>query len=229
MAFRDWCKFAPIGSVVWNLTDKEYYMFTLFRKFVKMVRGGASSWQIILSCVLGATLGMSPSFNALVLSGIILFAILNLSLPLMLIGVLIGKAICLTAAPVTFEIGYVIIHQIGLEGLFAQAYQTPFIALMDLDIYCMVGGIPVGILIGGVAGYIIARAIKLLRLGTLMAGEKSSRVQKLSGNIFIRIIMRLLFGKQKKTIAEMLGMKHPILRKSGLIFCAVLVGLFLGF
>jgi hypothetical protein len=93
----------------------------------------------------------------------------------------------------------------------------------------MVGGIPVGILIGGVAGYIIARAIKLLRLGTLMAGEKSSRVQKLSGNIFIRIIMRLLFGKQKKTIAEMLGMKHPILRKSGLIFCAVLVGLFLGF
>jgi uncharacterized protein (TIGR03546 family) len=209
--------------------DKEHCMFTLFRKLIKLVRGGASPWQIILSCMLGTMLGMSPSFNALVLAGIVLFLILNLSLGLMLIGVLAGKALCLIAAPVTFEIGYVIIHSVGLESLFATAYQTPFIALMDLDRYCLVGGIPVGLIVGGVLGYFIARTIQLLRIGSLLAGEKSKKFQRVSGNIFTRVILRILFGKQKKTLAEMLGFKHPILRKSGIVFCLVIVGLVIGF
>ena len=115
----------------------------LFRKFIKMVRGGAAPWQIIVSCLLGVIIGMIPGFNALVLSLLILFAIVNLSLGLMLIGVVVGKALCLAMAAMTFEIGYFMIHGMGLEGLFAAACQTPFVALMDLDVYCLVGGLPV--------------------------------------------------------------------------------------
>ena len=201
----------------------------LFRKFIKMVRGGAAPWQIIVSCMLGAMLGMSPSFNVLVLSGVLIFLLLNLSLGLMLIGVVVGKALCLALAPATFEIGYVIIHGVGLEGLFAAAYQTPFVALMDLDLYCLVGGLPVGLVAGGILGWLIARTIKLMRIASIAAGAKSAAVQKVSSNFFAKLILRILFGKQKKSMAEMLAARHPVIRKSGVVLCVIIVGLVVAF
>ncbi len=203
--------------------------FSLFRKFIKMVRGGAATWQIVVSCMLGVIIGMIPGFTGLTFALLILFAIVNLSLGLMLIGVLIGKALCLVLAPYTFEIGYVIIHQIGMEGLFVQALQTPFVALMGLDVYCLVGALPVAIVVGFIIGGIIARTIKLLRIGSMAAAAKSVKVQKLTSNIFTRIIMRILFGKQKKSLAEMLAFKHPILRKSGIVLLLIIVVLVVGF
>jgi len=197
----------------------------LFRKLIKMVRGGAAPWQIVVSCLLGVIIGMTPGFNALVLAGLVIFALLNLSLGLMLIGVIVGKAMCLALAPVTFEIGYVIIHGIGLEGLFAAACQTPFVALMDLDVYCMVGGLPVAVIAGCILGWLIARTIKLIRIGSIAAGAKSAKVQKISSNFFAKIILRILFGKQKKSMAEMLAAKHPVVRKAGVVLLAIIVGL----
>ena len=197
----------------------------LFRKFIKMVRGGAAPWQIVVSCLLGVMLGMIPGFNALVLVGLVIFALLNLSLGLMLIGVVIGKALCLALAPVTFEIGYVIIHSIGMEGVFAAAYQTPLVALMGLDVYCLVGGLPVAIIVGGILGWLIARTIKLVRIGSIAAGAKSAKVQKISSNFIVRILLRILFGKQKKSMAEMLAARHPVIRKAGVVLLAIIVGL----
>jgi len=197
----------------------------LFRKFIKMVRGGAAPWQIVVSCLLGVILGMIPGFNALVLVGLVIFALLNLSLGLMLIGVVIGKALCLALAPVTFEIGYVIIHGIGLEGVFASAYQTPLVALMGLDVYCLVGGLPVAIIVGSILGWLIARTIKLVRIGSIAAGAKSAKVQKISSNFIVRILLRILFGKQKKSMAEMLAAKHPVIRKAGVVLLVIIVGL----
>ncbi len=203
--------------------------FSLFRKFIKMVRGGAASWQIIVSCMLGVIIGMIPGFNGLSFALLVVFALINLSLPLMLIGVVIGKALCLALAPYTFEAGYFIIHNMGIEGMFAQATRTPFVALMGLDIYCLVGGLPVAIIIGFIIGGIIARSIKMLRIGSMAAAAKSVKVQKITSNTFTRIIMRILFGKQKKSLAEMLSFKHPILRKSGIILLAIIVALVVGF
>lgn len=197
----------------------------LFRKFIKMVRGGAAPWQIFVSCLLGVIIGMIPGFNALVLVSLVIFALVNLSMGLMLIGVVIGKALCLALAPVTLEIGYVIIHSIGLEGVFAAAFRTPFVALMDLDVYCLVGGLPLAIVVGSVLGWLIARAIKLVRIGSIAAGAKSLKVQKISSNFIVRILLRILFGKQKKSMAEMLAARHPVIRKSGVVLLAIIVGL----
>ena len=202
--------------------------FSLFRKFIKMVRGGAASWQIIVSCMLGVIIGMIPGFNGLTFALLVVFALINLSLPLMLIGVVIGKALCLALAPYTFEAGYFIIHNMGLEGMFIGAYQTPFVALMGLDVYCLVGGLPVAMIVGFIIGGIIARSIKMLRIGSMAAAAKSAKVQKITNNTFTRIIMRILFGKQKKSLAEMLSFKHPILRKSGIILLAIIVALVVG-
>ncbi|MCP4378319.1 MAG: hypothetical protein GY794_19355 [bacterium] len=197
----------------------------LFRKFIKLVRGGAAPWQIIASCLLGVIIGMIPGFNALVLVALVVFAITNLSLGLMLIGLLVGKALCYALAPVTFEIGYVIIHDIGLEGLFATLCQTPFVALMGLHYYCLIGGLPIALIVGGAMGWTLAGAIKKLRVGVIAAGDKSEKVQKLAAKGSVRFLMRILFGKQKKTLAEMLELKHPVIRKSGVVLLGIIVGL----
>ena len=201
----------------------------LFRKFIKMVRGGAAPWQIFASCLLGVIIGMIPGFNALVLVALVIFALVNLSLGLMLIGLVIGKALCLALAPVTFEIGYAIIHGIGLEGLFATLCQTPFIALLNLHYYCLIGGLPVALIVGSILGWSLARAIELLRAGVLAAGEKSEKARKLASNGMVRILMRILFGKQKKSLAEMLDVRHPVIRKSGVVLLAIIVGLLVVF
>jgi len=197
----------------------------LFRKFIKMVRGGAAPWQIFLSCLLGVIIGMIPGFNALVLVALVIFALVNLSLGLMLIGLVIGKALCLALAPVTFEIGYVIIHGIGLEGLFATLCQTPFVALLDLHYYCLIGGLPIALIVGSILGWILGRAIKLLRVGVIAAGDKSEKVKKIASKGIVRFLMRILFGKQKKSMAEMLQAKHPVIRKSGVVLLGIIVGL----
>ena len=201
----------------------------LFRKLIKMVRGGAAPWQIVFSCMLGVMLGMSPSFNGLVFAGVVVFALLNLSLGLMLIGVVTGTALRFALAPITFEIGYVLIHQVGLEGMFASAYQTPFVALMGLDLYCLVGGIPIGLAAGALLGWLISRTIKIIRIGSIAAAAKSVKVQTISSNFFAKIILRILFGKQKKTLAELLAARHPIIRKAGVVLVAIIVGLVIVF
>jgi len=197
----------------------------LFRKFIKMVRGGAAPWQILASCLLGVIIGMVPGFNALVLVALVLFAIVNLSLGLLLIGAAVGKILCLLLASVTFEIGYVMIHGIGLEGLFAAACGTPFVALMGPDVYCLVGGLPIAVIVGSLIGWLAARAIELVRIGAVAAGAKSVKAQELSSNFLVRILLRILFGKQKKSMAEMLAAKHAVIRKSGVVLCAIIVGL----
>jgi uncharacterized protein (TIGR03546 family) len=197
----------------------------LFRKFIKLVRGGAAPWQIFASCLLGVIIGMIPGFNALVLVALVIFALTNLSLGLMLIGLLVGKALCFALAPVTFEIGYVIIHGIGLEGLFATLCQTPFVALMGLHYYCLIGGLPIALIVGSAMGWTLARAIKLLRVGVMAAGDKSEKVQKLASKGIVRFLMRILFGKQKKSMAEMLETRHPVIRKSGVVLLGIIVGL----
>jgi len=199
----------------------------LFRKFVKFIRGGATPWQIAASCLLGVAIGMVPGFNATVLLLIGLFVLLNLNLGLMLVGLVVGKALCLVLAPITFQVGYVIIHGMGLEGLFRVFSEAPILAWMDLHYYCLVGGIPVALIVGGVLGALLGRLIGAARAAIVAGGEKSERFQRITKNILVRLLLRLLFGKQKGNLADMLAGRAPVFRKSGVIVCVAVVVLVL--
>lgn len=201
----------------------------LIRKFAKWVRGGAASWQILLSCLLGAVIGMTPSFDLTVVVAILLFVLLNVNLGLMLLGLAVGKALCLALAPVTFEVGYVLIHELGLAGAITVASATPGLALTNLHYYCMIGGLPIAVIAGCGLGYLAARAIRRVRRTVSEQADKSQKLQRLSRNILVRLLLWCLFGKQKKSMSEMLAARSPILRKSGVLACAVLVALFLVF
>lgn len=197
----------------------------LIRKIGRFIRGGVTPSQAMLGCVLGVLLGMVPGFNLTLLAVILLLVVLNANGGLAVIGFAGGKVLCILLAPVTFRIGYFLIHEAGLEGLFRAAADTPVVALMDLHYYCLAGSLPIALAVGIVYGAAAGRMINGLRKAVLAAGEKSDRARKVAQSAPARLMMRLVFGKQKGEMANLLGAKSPLFRKAGIIVCLVLVGL----
>ncbi|NLF31208.1 MAG: hypothetical protein GX591_10030 [Planctomycetes bacterium] len=198
-------------------------MVKLIRKFLKFVRGGAQPWQVAASCLIGVAIGMAPSFTPAVAGLVLLLILLNLNLGLCLLGLAAGKALCLALAPVTYVLGYAIIHGVGLTGLFRAAAGAPVLAWMGLNTYCLVGGLPVALLVGGAGGLVLGHVIVLVRKAVLAGGARSERFTRLGANPFVRLLMRLLFGKQKTALADMLAARAPVLRTGGVIACGVLL------
>ncbi|MFW6145905.1 MAG: hypothetical protein ACOC7R_01070 [Planctomycetota bacterium] len=198
------------------------------RKFLKFVRGGARPWQVALSCLIGVAIGMVPSFNLTVVGLIVLFVLLNLNLALGLLGLAVGKALCLALAPVTYPLGHWVIHDMGLTGLFRAATAAPVLAWMGLDTYCLIGGVPVALIVGGGGGLLLGHMVLLTRKAVAAGGARSERVTRLGANPVVKLLMRVLFGKQKMSLAEMLTATPPVFRKGGLIACGAVVVLLLG-
>jgi hypothetical protein len=171
-----------------------------------MLRGGAGRKEIFLGALCGVLIGFNP------VAGLTL----ALAILITLLGVMVGKILCLALSVVSFHTGYFIIHNIGLEGLFAKLANAPVAALMDLDVYAMVGGLPYAILIGIAFGKFIGATVTKIREQMVRAGE-NEKVGKAVGNTFSKFLMWLVFGKHKVSTADVLTKESPLLRKSGLI------------
>lgn len=198
-------------------------MLRLVRKMGKFIRGGAGPLQIFMACLLGMLLGFVPGFNMTTVVLIVLVLILNVSLGVTILSFAVGRILALILAPLTFQLGYVIIHRIGLEGFFRAAGDTPVVAMMNLHFYCLAGGIPVAIVLGAVAGIGLSKLIVAIRKGLVAASGKSRLVEVLFSNPVTRLLMFILFGRSKKSMKEMLEGKSPLIRKSGVIVSAALV------
>jgi len=195
----------------------------LLRKIGKFVRGGVTPSQVFIGFLLGILIGMTPGFNLTLLIGIGLVILLNANGGMVGLGFALGKVLCLILAPVTFEIGYFLIHRAGLEGLFRAAGDTPVVALMDLHHYCVTGGLALGLVVGTVGGVILGHVINGLRKGIAAAGGHGEKLQKLLANKPVRLVMRIVFGKQKGALGDMVQRKSPLIRKSGVAVCVVIV------
>jgi uncharacterized protein (TIGR03546 family) len=198
------------------------------RKIGKFVRGGATPAQILLACIFGTMLGLVPGFNMVHLTLMLLLLTLNVSIGLAILSFAIGKALMLPLAPLTADLGRWVIEDIGISGLFTAAGDTPILALMNLYIHCVTGGILLSIALGAMIGFLVARVVLLLRRGLVRAGEKSPRVARLAAAWPVKVILFLLFGRQKKPLAELLSQKSPILRKWGIAVALVLLALVVG-
>jgi len=203
----------------------------LIRKLVKVLRGGATFRQMFLAILLGFAAGMIPGVNLTLIACIVLLLILNTNGGLAVLGYVVGKALCLLLAPVTFEIGYFLIHSAGLMGLIQTLADTPVLALLDLHVYCLLGALPLIIVLGGGMGLALATIIVKGRAGLAAAGQKE-KARKVAENLFVRILLRIAFGRQKETMAEMAEKSSPIFLKGRLIaglvvIAAILVGQYL--
>jgi uncharacterized protein (TIGR03546 family) len=199
----------------------------LIRSIGKLVRGGAGPSQIFIGCLLGVLIGMNPGVNLLLVLGVVLYLVLNAHLAVTLLGFALGKMLCVLLAPLTVRIGEFLIHQMGLEGLFAWLVSTPVLALMDLEVYCLIGGLLPALVVGALLGWAMVKTVMGIRKGLVAAQERSEKAQKVSGNVLVRGLVRVLFGKKKTSLAESLEARPPLFRKGGLILVAVVVVLLL--
>ncbi|MHC4884653.1 MAG: hypothetical protein ACYTGH_06160 [Planctomycetota bacterium] len=170
----------------------------MVRKLGKALRGGATFSQVFIGVFLGFAIGMMPGVS---LSMLILFAallLLNVNGGVAGISLIFGKVLCLILAPLTFHIGYFMIHSLGLEGLVRSLGDTPILALLDLHVYCLIGGLPLTLLAGGALAFGLATFFEKFQAATAKAGEENKRYQKMMENKVVKALLWLAFGGKKK-------------------------------
>ncbi|MEE9369126.1 MAG: hypothetical protein V3V05_09745 [Pontiella sp.] len=204
--------------------------FKIIRKIGKMLRGGAGKKEIFLGALCGVLIGFNPVAGLTLALAILITLLLNANIGFTLLGAALGKLLSLILAPITFHTGYFLIHSMGLEGLFTKLANAPVTALMDLNVYSMIGGLPFAIIVGLLFGKFISATVNKIREQMVKAGGHD-KVGKVTGNKFSRFLMWLVFGKQKISTADVLAKESPFLRKSGLILVGsvVVIGLVLQF
>ncbi len=204
--------------------------FKIVRKIGRMLRGGAGKKEIFLGALCGVLIGFNPVAGLTLGITILITLLLNANVGFVLLGAAVGKLLSLLLSVVSFHTGYFIIHNMGLEGLFTKLANAPVTALMDLDVYAMVGSLPFSIIIGIGFGLFMSKTVTKIREQMVKAGEHE-KVGKAIGNKFSRFLMWMVFGKQKISTADVLAKQSPALRKSGLILVGsvVVIGLVLQF
>ncbi len=196
------------------------------RKLGKALRGGSTFREMFLGVLLGFAVGMIPGVNLTLVTLILLLLFLNTNGALAAIGIMAGKILCLLLAPVTFQIGYAMIHSLGLVGMVRFFADTPVLALLDLHIYCLLGAIPLIVILGVPLAWGISRGIIKSRDRLASATAGNEKMRKAAENKFTRFMMRIVFGKQKETFAEMADKaKSPLILKGRVIAAASVLGL----
>ena len=190
--------------------------FKLVRKIGRMLRGGAGNKEIFLGALCGILIGFNPTAGLTLALAILITLLLNANIGFTLLGIALGKVLSLILAPLSFHTGFFLIHRIGLEGLYSLLVNAPVTALMDLDVYAMTGGLPYAVIIGIAFGKFMSSLVTKIREQMIRAGE-NEKVGKLAGNKFAKLLMWLVFGKQKVSTSDVLAKQSPLLRKSGLI------------
>ncbi len=195
----------------------------LIRKLGKTLRGGATFRQVFLGVFLGFAVGMTPGVNLTLFVLIALFLLMNINGAMGTLALMLGKILCHVLAPLTFQIAYAMVHSLGLLGLVQWMADTPVLALMDWQVYCLIGGLPIIILGGGALAIYTGRSMAKVRQHLAAATDKSGAYRKLGENKLTKLLMRIVFGKQKTDFADMVDDKGPLFRKGRLIGGAVVL------
>jgi uncharacterized protein (TIGR03546 family) len=196
--------------------------FKLIRKFGKLLRGGAGRKEIFLGTLFGVLIGFIPGVNFSLLLTILLALLLNANFGFIMLGAALGKLLSLPMAALSFHIGFVIIHNIGLEEVFRSLCNTPFTALMDLNVYAMVGSFPIALAIGILLGSLFGTILLKIRQKMLEANQHEI-IGKAFKNRISRFLLWLAFGKSKLSLDDEVPKQAPLLRKSGLILVASII------
>ena len=204
--------------------------FKIIRKIGKILRGGAGRKEILLGTLCGVLIGFNPGFNFTLVAAILITLLLNANISFTLLGVALGKVLSLILAPISFHTGYFIIHNIGLEEAFRSLCNTPVTALMDLNVYALIGSLPYALATGLIAGIALGSAVTRIRKKMLEA-DQHEIIGKTVKNKISRLLLRVAFGKSKLSFEDEIPKKAPLLRKSGIIVIGsvIVIGLAMEF
>jgi uncharacterized protein (TIGR03546 family) len=196
--------------------------FKWIRKIGKILRGGAGKREIFLGALCGVLIGFNAAGGLSLTATILLALLLNANIGFVLLGLLIGKPLALLLAPLSFHIGYFVIHQAGLEASFMRLANMPVTALMGFDHYAQIGGILPALLLGSGIGLLFVQTVTRIREQMLRL-EENQTAQKLAKNPLARLLLWLVFGKRKVSTADVLAKKSPLIRTSGVVLVTSLL------
>lgn len=199
----------------------------LVRQIGKLLRGKATPFQLVAACVLGSQLGFAPAVAQapalyLLLVGALLVVNANLGLALLVAGA--TTLLSWIAAPVSFALGRFLLD--GPTSDLAHAVvNAPFLAWCGLHYYAVAGGQLLAIVLGLVAGFVVASGVARFRrrMVAAAASENPSRWRELSEKRWARALLWLFFGGTgRKTWEEKLGPRvgNPV-RISGVVLVAL--------
>jgi len=200
----------------------------LTRKIGKLVRGKVTPFQVGMACVLGAMIGFVPSVRTspvLLLFLLALLLVLNANLFVATFMAAGSKLLSLLIMPVQFGAGRAVLDG-PLGGLMSSMINAPLLAWFGFEYYATSGGIVLGAIVGGAAAAAMVVAIGRLRhkLAGLEAG--SERYKKATSKKWVRGLVWVLFGKQKKTYEELSAKRVGLpIRPLGVAVAVMMVGL----
>ncbi len=196
--------------------------FKLFRKIGRILRGGVTDREMFMGLFFGFWIGMTPGFNLTMLIPLVLLLILNCNTFLGILGAIVGKLCCHWLASTTFTIGYFLIHHAGANVLVRWLADTPVLAYLNWDVYCVIGGLPFCMLGGWVLGWALTTLLTGLQRGLVFGQERSTVFRWIANFFLIRFILWVFLGKRKKTMEESLETSKGLIHVGRVILFTVL-------
>jgi uncharacterized protein (TIGR03546 family) len=163
-------------------------MIKIVRKMFKSLSGSSTRRSLVLGLFLGLGVGLTPGFNLTSFLFLAAFLFLNTSAGVGALGVFIGKLLLFPLAPVLYFIGYTLIEKAGLSGLVRFTANTPLLALLNWEVYAVVGSLVIIGLVAFPVSYFSARW--LLRVQDKLSATRESDKK------WVRTVMGILTGKK---------------------------------
>ncbi|MEQ8316302.1 MAG: hypothetical protein RIE77_10535 [Phycisphaerales bacterium] len=200
----------------------------LTRKIGKLIRGKVTPVQVSMACVLGAMIGFVPSAKtspALLLFLLALLLILNANLFVATVVAAGSKVLSLLIMPVQFGVGRAVLDG-PLGGLMGSLINAPVLAWFGFEYYATSGGLVLGVVVGAIAATAMVLAIGRLRRTLAGLEEGSDRYKRTTSKKWVRGLVWVFFGKQKKTYAELAEKRVGLpVRPLGIVVSVLMVGL----
>ena len=223
---------APPGLRVLSRLDDSFLMLT--RTLGSILRGKATTSQVLLASLFGGIIGfvpaaLSPSLfgqsPALAMSVLACVVVLQANLAVFGLVAASAKFLSWALLPFVFELGRLLLEG-PLQGLFAILVNAPFFAWFGLEHYCNAGGLVLGAFFGLAVGLLIAKTLIAFRRRMADVEQNSERYQRFVAKRRNRILVWIFLGGghgKKLTyadLAEAKGKRLP-LRWSGVAFVAL--------
>lgn len=201
----------------------------LSRTIGSLLRGSSKPMQLLLAALLGALMGFVPVIReqpALLVAYVLLLLVANASIGLTLLTAGLTKLAALAAMPLAFAIGRWLVDG-PARPFFAWAVNAPVLALLDLDVYAVSGGIVLGLATGALWGVVLIWSVTSFRRRLASVEASSEAYGKLVVKPWMKLLLWLLLGKRKTRLAysELLvqGFGSPI-RVVGVVIVGLIVG-----
>jgi uncharacterized protein (TIGR03546 family) len=185
------------------------------RRIGKLLRGKTTPFQVFSAGILGALIGFIPGFSqapGLMLFWLFFLAFLNANL---FVAAIVGAGSALLAlvlTPVSFAVGRFLLEG-PTEGLFRAIVNAPVLAFFGFDYYVVAGGQLIGVVVGVLAGFAVAKLLTGFRAKLSQMETGSERFQKWSSKKSVKV-MTFIFvgGAKKKTYEELMAKRigNPI-------------------